>query len=63
MDMVLVKTISQYCQYSLIYLQTRNFQVSKEVVHNPEFGAVAVMQVYTICSQVPHRGNSNVYLQ
>ena len=30
----------------VLNLQPRNYQDSKEVVHEPEFGAVAVMQLY-----------------
>ena len=45
-----MKIPSLVLTYELIHLKPRNYQVSKEVVHELEFGDV--MQIYTICRRV-----------
>ena len=36
----------------LLLILPRNYQVSKGVVHELEFGDIAVMQILTICNRV-----------
>ena len=33
-----------------LHLQRRNYQISKEIVHELKFGDIAVMQIQTICN-------------